>query len=219
MKQSVPSLPAPVEARAWFGSALPLAERYAGWLAGPGVERGLLGPREVDRIWPRHLLNCAVLEPHLPGQGSTCDLGSGAGLPGLVLALLRPTQPIVLLEPLLRRATFLQEVVADLGLSSVTVVRERAEEYGRQRPEHAAVVARAVAPLDRLVGWAWPLLRPGGVLLAQKGATAADELAAATVTLDRLGAVDREVLSIDEGGSVTQIIRVVRPPGSTAEDA
>ena len=222
MKQSIPSLPAPEKARDRFGSALPLAERYAGWLAGPGVERGLLGPREVDRIWPRHLLNCAVLEPYLPApptRGSTCDLGSGAGLPGLVLALLRPTQPIVLLEPLLRRATFLQEVVADLGLSSVTVVRERAEEYGRHRPEHAVVVARAVAPLDRLVGWAWPLLRPGGVLLAQKGATAAAELAAAAVTLDRLGAVDRQVLSIDEGGSVTQIIRVARPPGSTAEDA
>jgi 16S rRNA (guanine527-N7)-methyltransferase len=219
VKQSVPSLPAPAQARDLFKTALPLAERYAGWLAGPGVDRGLLGPREVGRIWPRHLLNCAVLEPHLPAEGSICDLGSGAGLPGLVLALLRPSQPIVLLEPLLRRATFLQEVVADLELPDVTVVRQRAEEYGRHRPGHAVVVARAVAPMDRLAGWAWPLLCPGGVLLAQKGASAADELAAATVTLDRLGAVDREVLTIDEGDSVTQIVRVARPPGSTAEDA
>jgi 16S rRNA (guanine527-N7)-methyltransferase len=210
VKQPPPALPAPPEARDRFGAATALAERYAGWLAGPGVERGLLGPREVDRIWPRHMLNCAVLEPYLPAEGSTCDLGSGAGLPGLVLALLRPAQPIVLLEPLLRRATFLEEVLADLELPEVTVVRARAEEYGRQHPEHAAVVARAVAPLDRLVGWAWPLLRPGGVLVAQKGATAADELAAA---------VDREILTLDEGGSVTHIIRVARPLGSTAEDA
>lgn len=210
---------APSDARDRFGAATPLAERYAGWLAGPGVERGLLGPREVDRIWSRHLLNCAVLDAHLPAEGSTCDLGSGAGLPGLVLALLRPAQPIVLLEPLLRRATFLEEVVADLGLTAVTVVRGRAEEYGQQQPQHTAVVARAVAPLDRLAGWALPLLRPGGVLLAQKGAAAPEELAAAGVTLDRLGAVDREVLTIDEGGSVTHIIRVVRPPDATAEDA
>ena len=219
MKQPPPAQPAPPEARDRFGAATPLAERYAGWLAGPGVERGLLGPREVDRIWPRHMLNCAVLEPYLPAGGSTCDLGSGAGLPGLVLALLRPAQPIVLLEPLLRRATFLEEVLVDLDLPAVTVVRARAEEYGRQHPEHATVVARAVAPLDRLVGWAWPLLRPGGVLVAQKGATAADELAAAADTLDSHGAVDREILTLDEGGSVTHIIRVARPLGSTAEDA
>lgn len=212
-------MPAPSDAVERFGSALPLAERYAGWLAGPGVERGLIGPREKDRIWRRHLLNCAVLEEYLPAASNVCDLGSGAGLPGLVLALLRPDCSIVLLEPLLRRATFLEEVVADLALPGVTVVRARAEDYARQDPRHDVVVARAVAPLDRLTDWAMPLLRPGGVLLAQKGAAAAAELAAASATLDRWGVIDREVLVSGEGDSVTHIVRTARPPDSPAEDA
>jgi len=215
----VMAVTAPPEAVKRFGAATPLAERYAGWLAGPGVERGLIGPREVPRIWPRHLLNCAVLEEHLPAASRVCDLGSGAGLPGVVLALLRPDCAIVLLEPLLRRATFLEEVVADLELPGVTVVRARAEDYARQAPGHDVVVARAVAPLDRLIGWAMPLLRPGGVLLAQKGAGAADELAAAARALDRWGVVDREVLVSGEGGSVTHIVRTARPSDSPAEDA
>ncbi|MCZ3387969.1 MAG: 16S rRNA (guanine(527)-N(7))-methyltransferase RsmG [Actinomycetia bacterium] len=213
MKQptSVPSLPAPPEVRVRFGTATAKAERYAGWLAGPGVERGLLGPREVDRIWGRHLLNCAVLDQYLPRGSSVCDLGSGAGLPGLVLALLRPDCSMVLLEPLLRRATFLEEVVADLEISGVTVARARAEDYASQDRRHDAVVARAVAPLDRLVGWAMPLLRPGGVLLAQKGAAAFDELEAARPALDRWGVGERDVLVVAEGGSVTYIVRVARP--------
>jgi len=214
-----PLLPAPTEARLRFGSATGHAERYAAWLAGPGVERGLLGPREVDRIWSRHLLNCAVLADYLPPGSMVCDLGSGAGLPGLVLALLRPDCAIVLLEPLLRRAAFLTEVVADLELPGVTVVRARAEDYARQDPRHDVVVARAVAPLDRLTGWAMPLLRPGGVLLAQKGASAAAELAAAGAVLDRWGAVDREVLVVGEGDSVTHIVRTARPSDSRAEDS
>lgn len=215
----VTPVPAPPDAAKRFGSVTHQAERYAGWLAGPGVERGLIGPREVDRIWPRHLLNCAVLEEHLPLDSSLCDLGSGAGLPGVVLALLRPDCPIVLLEPLLRRATFLEEVVADLELPGVTVVRARAEEYARHDPRHDVVVARAVAPLDRLAGWAMPLLRPGGVLLAQKGAAAAAELAAAESVLDRWKVRNREVLVSEDSGSVTHIVRIARPPDSLAEDA
>jgi 16S rRNA (guanine527-N7)-methyltransferase len=160
-----------------------------------------------------------VVDDYLPLSGNVCDLGSGAGLPGLVLALLRPDCPMVLLEPLQRRATFLEEVVADLQLPGVTVVRARAEDYARQAPGHDMVVARAVAPLDRLIGWAMPLLRPGGVLLAQKGAAAAAELAAAASVLDRWGVVDREVLVSGEGGSVTHIVRTARPSDSPAEDA
>ncbi len=209
---------APASAVAVFGKATPDAERFAGWLAGPGVERGLLGPREVDRIWSRHVLNCAVLDPFIPKGASVCDLGSGAGLPGIVVALLRPDVPMTLLEPLLRRATFLEEVVADLGLAGVTVVRARAEDYRRQLPRHDAVVARAVAPIDRLAGWAMPLLRPGGVLLALKGSTAEDELAAAGPALDRLGAVGREVVTVGEEADVTQVVRIVRAPGSAREN-
>jgi 16S rRNA (guanine527-N7)-methyltransferase len=208
---SIVSLPAPPEAGDRFAAATAKAERYAGWLAGPGVERGLLGPREVDKIWGRHLLNCAVLEKYLPASSSVCDLGSGAGLPGLVLALLRPDCSVVLLEPLLRRATFLEEVVADLELTTATVVRARAEDYGKTDPHHDVVVARAVAPLDRLVGWAMPLLRPGGLLLAQKGAAARDELGAARPVLDRWGVGERAVLVADEGGSVTHVVRMERP--------
>jgi 16S rRNA (guanine527-N7)-methyltransferase len=189
-----------------------LAERYVEWLVGPGVERGLLGPRESDRVWERHLLNCAALDAVVPARGSICDLGSGAGLPGLVLALLRPSQPIVLLEPLLRRATFLIEVVQDLGFDHVTVVRARAEEYARSSPDHDVVVARAVAPLGRLARWAFPLLRPGGELLALKGRRAETELADAGPDLDEVGAVERSLVTVGEGDSLTTIIRAVRRP-------
>jgi 16S rRNA (guanine527-N7)-methyltransferase len=208
---SVVPLPAPPEGRVRFGPATAKAERFAGWLAGPGVERGLLGPREVDRIWGRHLLNCAVLDEYLPPGSSVCDLGSGAGLPGIVLALLRPDCSVVLLEPLLRRSAFLEEVVADLELTTATVVRARAEDYGKSDPRHDIVVARAVAPLDRLVEWAMPLLRTGGILLAQKGAAARDELDAAASVLDRWGVGERAVLGADQDGSVTHVVWLERP--------
>jgi 16S rRNA (guanine527-N7)-methyltransferase len=191
--------------------AIAILERYAGWLSGPGIERGLLGPREVERIWTRHLINSALLVPLLPTSGSVCDLGSGAGLPGVVVAAARPDTSVVLLEPLLRRTTFLTEVAADLGLANVQVVRDRAEQYGALAPGHDVVVARAVAPMATLLEWAMPLLKPGGQLLALKGESAADELAAAKSVLDRLEVGDREVLTLGEGGNVTHAVRVVRP--------
>jgi 16S rRNA (guanine527-N7)-methyltransferase len=214
----VKPLAAPPEARDLLALAQPAdptvatrLEGYAGWLAGPGVERGLLGPREVDRIWNRHLVNCGLLAPLLPREGSVCDVGSGAGLPGIVVAVLRPSLDLVLLEPLLRRATFLQEVVDDLDLANVTVVRDRAEDYAHRQPGHDVVVARAVAPLPRLVTWCLPLLSPGGVLLALKGQNAARELIEAQGALDRAGVVDRAVLTLGEDGNVTHAVRVVRP--------
>ena len=169
-----------------FGAALPEAVRYADLLVGAGVERGLIGPRETGRIWERHLLNCAVIGEGIPEGAVVCDVGSGAGLPGLALALARPDLSVLLVETLERRAEFLQEAVELLRLGQVRVARKRAEEM---EPLAADVVtARAVAPLGKLVGWCLPLVRPGGTLLALKGARAAAELAAAESDLRRTGA-------------------------------
>jgi 16S rRNA (guanine527-N7)-methyltransferase len=167
--------PAPPEAAGVFASRLPLAERYAGWLADAGVVRGLIGPREVPRLWERHLLNCAVLSEAVPEGSTVADIGSGAGLPGLVLAVRRPDLQVTLVEPLLRRTTFLEEVIADLGLDHVDVVRGRAEElHGRRTFD--VVTSRAVAPLERLLGWSLPLCAGSGIVLAMKGSSAAEEV-------------------------------------------
>jgi 16S rRNA (guanine527-N7)-methyltransferase len=167
----------PESARGVFPSdRLVLVERYAALLAGACVERGLIGPREVPRLWDRHVLNSAVLSEWVPQSVSVCDIGSGAGLPGLVLALARPDVQVTLVEPLLRRTTFLDEVVDELGLAEqVEVVRARAEEmYGRRRFD--VVTSRAVAPLERLLGWSMPLVAPDGALLAMKGSSVAEEV-------------------------------------------
>ncbi len=201
----------PAEAGLVFGDALGMARRYAELLATDGVTRGLIGPREKERLWERHLLNCAVVAELLPERGSLVDIGSGAGLPGVVLAMLRPSLEVTLLEPLLRRSVFLEECVAELGLANITVLRARAEEKAAARIQADVATARAVAPLDRLVGWAAPLLRPGGQLIAIKGQSAADELAAARPVLSRLGVRSAEVLQAGHGRvvSATTVIRVV----------
>ncbi|MFF0745012.1 16S rRNA (guanine(527)-N(7))-methyltransferase RsmG [Streptomyces sp. NPDC004111] len=210
MTEAAAELPqAPEEARAVFGEFFPQAVRYAELLADAGVERGLIGPREVPRLWERHLLNCAVLSEVVPKNITVCDVGSGAGLPGIPLALARPDLKITLLEPLLRRTNFLQEVVELLGLDHVTVVRGRAEEVmGKVEPVHV-VTARAVAPLDRLAGWGVPLLRPYGEMLALKGDTAEDELKGARAALSKLGVVKTEVLQVG-AGVVDPLSTVVR---------
>ena len=152
---------------------LPLAERYAELLATDGVVRGLIGPREAPRLWERHLVNCALLADLVPRDSTVCDIGSGAGLPGLVLAIARPDLRVTLVEPLLRRTTFLEEVVADLGLDHVEVVRGRAESlHGRRRFD--VVTSRAVAPLGRLLDWSMPLVAPTGALVAMKGSSVAE---------------------------------------------
>jgi len=149
--------------------------RFANWLAGAGVERGFLGPREVDRIWDRHIANCAVVEELIPQNSKVFDIGSGAGLPGLVLAIVRPDITIGLIEPLMRRSEFLTEVAIDLGITDrVTVMRGRAEELkGHTAP---VVTARAVAPLGKLLTWSLPLTTKGGQILAMKGSSAATEI-------------------------------------------
>ncbi|MFI0238441.1 16S rRNA (guanine(527)-N(7))-methyltransferase RsmG [Streptomyces sp. NPDC016845] len=201
--------PAPEQARAVFGDRFADAVRYAELLADAGVQRGLIGPREVPRLWERHILNCAVLSEVVPEGVTVCDVGSGAGLPGIPLALVRPDLKITLLEPLLRRTTFLTEVVELLGLDHVTVVRGRAEEVlGKLTPVHV-VTARAVAPLDRLAAWGVPLLRPYGEMLALKGDTAEVELKNAGSALSKLGAVETSVLHVGEG-AVDPLSTVVR---------
>jgi 16S rRNA (guanine527-N7)-methyltransferase len=208
------SATAPAGARALFGDRLRLAEAYVARLAGDGVVRGLIGPRERDRLWDRHVLNCAAVVPLIGPGRAVGDLGSGAGLPGIVIALLRPDVSVDLIEPLDRRAGFLQETVDLLGLENCRVIRARAESLAGT-DGYDVVTARAVAPLDRLLGWALPLLRPGGQLLALKGAGAADELRAATATLARLGAADAEVLTMEAGGGgPTWVVRVVSGPAA-----
>jgi len=191
-----------------FGGAAATAERYAGLLAGVGVERGVLGPNEVSRIWERHLLNSAVVAELVPRGYSLVDLGSGAGLPGIVLAMLLPDSEVVLLEPMLRRATFLEECVAELGLGNARVVRARAEQMAGELAVDV-VTARAVAPLDRLAALAVGLLKPGGIVLAVKGAKASAEVRDAKPALDRLGLRDAEVL-VAGSGKVDPAATVVR---------
>ncbi|MFI0208858.1 16S rRNA (guanine(527)-N(7))-methyltransferase RsmG [Streptomyces diastaticus] len=201
---------APAVAREVFGERFPDAVRYAELLADAGVRRGLIGPREVPRLWERHLLNCAVLSEVVAEGVSVCDVGSGAGLPGIPLALVRPDLNITLLEPLLRRTTFLTEVVELLGLEHVTVVRGRAEEVlGTLSPVHV-VTARAVAPLERLAGWGVPLLRPYGEMLALKGDTAEEEVKVASAALSKLGAVTTSVVQVGEGvvDPLSTVVRV-----------
>lgn len=185
---------APDCAAAVFGARYELAERYASILAGAGVERGLIGPREVDRLWDRHLLNSAGPAELLPGVARVADIGSGAGLPGIPLALVRPDLKITLIEPLQRRSDFLREVVDELELE-VAVIRGRAEEPAvRARTgDMDAVASRAVASLDKLTRWSMPLLRADGQMLAMKGDRALEEIRDHRRVMASLGATDVKV--------------------------
>ena len=201
VSRETPSAPpaTPELARRVFSSdRLPLIEAYAASLATDGVVRGLIGPREAPRLWERHLLNCAVLAEVIPEGATVCDVGSGAGLPGVVLAIARPDLAVTLVEPLLRRSTYLTEVTEQLGLATVEVLRARADElHGKRRFD--VVTSRAVAPLERLLGWSMPLVAPEGTLLAMKGSSISDEIAAAAAVLAGMGCTEPVVLELGAG--------------------
>jgi len=208
-------LPEPLvpAARVLFAQRLPLAGRYAQLLATDGVVRGLIGPHEAARIWERHLLNCAVLGEIIPDGSSVIDVGSGAGLPGIALALARPELAVVLVDSLARRTTFLTEVVGALDLTErVSVIRGRAEELAGRFAPADVVTARAVAPLDRLAAWCLPLTAVGGRLLAFKGAGAADEIAVHRAAVGRLGGGTPVIRRcgtglLDEPTTVVEVVR------------
>jgi 16S rRNA (guanine527-N7)-methyltransferase len=203
----------------WLEPRRDVLTQFADLLADVGVTRGLIGPREVPRLWDRHLLNCAVVaDPALgllvAGQ-RVADVGSGAGLPGLVWAIVRPDVHVILIEPLLRRSTFLAEAIDALGLqSNAQVLRGRAEDVPRDPSWHPVevVTARAVAPLERLIGWTAPLLAPGGRLLALKGSSAETELADGAGAARTAGLTDMQVIVVGAGvvDPATRVITGVR---------
>jgi len=196
--------------RAFPSGRLDLAERFAEILATDGVVRGLIGPREAPRLWERHLLNCAAVAAGLPEASAVCDIGSGAGLPGLVLAIARPDLRVELVEPLLRRTTFLTETVAALGLDNVTITRARAEALHGER-QFDIVTSRAVAPLGRLLEWSMPLVGPHGALVAMKGSSVAAEIDEAAQVVGRLGCAPPQVIDLPgpDDWSTTRVVRVV----------
>ena len=194
---------------ALFSSGAEVARRYCGHLTTTAVARGLIGPREVPRIWERHLLNCAAMHELIPMDATVVDVGSGAGLPGVALAIARPDLRVLLVEPLQRRVSWLDEVVEDLGLTNVEVARARAEELSAT-VKADVVTARAVAGLPMLARLCLPLVRPGGRFMAVKGRSARGELDAGAAELARLGATAWEVRQCGEGvlDELTTVIEV-----------
>lgn len=203
-----------------FGERLPLAERFVALLTEHGVQRGLIGPREVDRLWDRHVANSAAVAELIPEAATVVDVGSGAGLPGVPLAIARPDLRLTLLEPMARRVAWLTEVVEQLGID-VRVMRGRAEEPAiRQQLGLADVVtARAVAPLAKLAGWCLPLVRPGGWLLALKGESANEELARDADLVRRAGGTELSVVTCGAELPVpTTVVRVRRSAATEIRD-
>nr|WP_218063122.1 16S rRNA (guanine(527)-N(7))-methyltransferase RsmG [Arthrobacter sp. SDTb3-6] len=182
-----------VAAEQIFGRRLGLAKRYVEHLATSGIERGLIGPREVPRLWSRHVLNCAVVAELIDDGAKVADVGSGAGLPGLCLAIARPDLYLTLIEPLERRVVWLEEVVTDLGLDNVEIIRARAEQ-AVDKVECEVVTARAVSALNTLAPLTIPLLGGQGELLAIKGRSAGEEIAKAAKVIKKLGGVQTDVL-------------------------
>ncbi|MEO7893308.1 MAG: 16S rRNA (guanine(527)-N(7))-methyltransferase RsmG [Aeromicrobium sp.] len=204
VSRETPPPPGAVEA---FSHCLPTIQKYVHALATAGVERGLIGPREVPRLWDRHIMNSVVVVPRLPQGSTVADVGTGAGLPGLVWAIARPDVSVTLIEPLLRRTAFLEEMTSELGLDNVRVVRGRADEV---HEEFDVVTARAVAALEKLGRWCLPLVRKGGVLLALKGQTAQQEVDAATNTLLGLGATTIVVTKYGDLEVPTTVVEVTK---------
>ncbi|WKK62589.1 16S rRNA (guanine(527)-N(7))-methyltransferase RsmG [Corynebacterium sp. P8-C1] len=201
---------APAAAAEIFGDRLPLAQAYHDSLATTAAERGFIGPKEVGRLWSRHVLNCAVIAEAFDEGLSVADIGSGAGLPGIPLAIARPDLQVTLIEPLLKRSTYLGEITRELGLSNVTVVRGRAEE--QEKKLFDVTTSRAVAPLGKLAGWSLPLVRQGGSMTAMKGASVAEELERDATQITKAGGTDAEILTVGAGllEQPTTLIRIVR---------
>ncbi|MCU1638354.1 MAG: rRNA methyltransferase [Microbacteriaceae bacterium] len=198
----------PAVAAELFGARLGVARDYVEELASRGEELGLIGPLELPRLWTRHILNCALVAPLLRTGARVGDIGSGAGLPGIVLAIARPDTQLVLIEPMERRVEWLRQEAERLGLSNVEVVRARAEE-ARLDPNLDQVTARAVTALSKLLPLAVPLVRAGGEMLLMKGANVAAEVEAAAKVIRRLRLSNFEVLTLGEG-VVTEVTRVFR---------
>ncbi len=196
----------PAQAAQVFGDQLALARQFTANLAQYGEELGLIGPLELPRLWSRHILNCGIVAPLLNGRVG--DVGSGAGLPGLVLAIARPDVEFVLIEPMERRTAWLNDQVAELGLTNVTVVRDRAEDV-RRDVLLDQVTARAVSALKKLIPMTAPLVRPGGELVLMKGAGAAAEIEAASKQIRAFKLHNVEVLTLGEG-ILDEVTRVVR---------
>lgn len=190
--------PAPKTAIAFLGDRFELMTEYVAALCDTGVSHGLVGPREVPRMWERHVLNCAVVHPGIPQGATVADIGAGAGLPGLVLAIARPDLRMTLVEPLLRRTTWLDEVVADLALPNVEVVRARADDLWGQRT-FDVVTSRAVARIGELARWSLPLVSRGGEMFVLKGSSAAEERDEDAAVLRRLKVVEADVETWGEG--------------------
>lgn len=197
--------------QSFLGASYSAVSGFHRMLATHGVERGLIGPRELERLWDRHLMNSAAVVPFLPTEGHIVDLGSGAGLPGIVIAAMLPNAQISLIEPMERRCTWLAEVVDSLNLSNVDIKRGRAEEYhGAFQAD--AITARAVAPLDRLARWSFPLLKKQGALVALKGRNVESEVEPALKVLRKYGAVDVQILEARTLDFIeaTTVLRAVR---------
>ncbi|GAB3267815.1 16S rRNA (guanine(527)-N(7))-methyltransferase RsmG [Sinomonas notoginsengisoli] len=192
-----------------FGDRLDVARQYVGHLATSGLERGLIGPREVPRLWSRHVLNCAVIESEFPQGAAIADVGSGAGLPGLCLAIARPDLRLTLIEPLERRVVWLEEVIADLGLTNVSVVRGRAEQMTGMI-DVAFVTARAVSALSTLIPMTLPLLGGSGTLVAIKGRSAAEEVEKAGKAIRKFKGHSAEVHTVGDGllEEPTTVVRI-----------
>lgn len=191
--------PPPSAASRIFAERTALAQRYAELLAGSGVVRGLLGPRETPRLWERHILNCAVITELIDSNQSVIDVGSGAGLPGLAIAIRRPDLSVTLVEPLLRRVNWLNEVIDVLQLTNVSVMRGRAEAVWDEVPPADVVTSRAVSALENLAVWSVPLVRPGGLWLPMKGSSVGDEIAQSHELLTAVGVIEIGVVECGQG--------------------
>lgn len=196
--EASPPPPTPDVAVEFLGDQLELMERYVGHLCDTGVSHGLVGPREIPRMWERHVLNCAVVHPGIEKNARIADIGAGAGLPGLVLAIARPDLDVTLIEPLLRRTVWLENTIEDLGLENVQVIRGRAEEeWGKS--SYDVVTSRAVARIGELARWSLPLLNRDGTMFVLKGSRAQEELDEDAVILNKLRVTSAEVGSWGEG--------------------